>query len=343
MKKNLQKIWKNFLASFALFICTASLALMLVVPVNAQSVSDTITNIATPTSLPSYATNGHANASIEFGANNITSAIYYAVDYVKYIIGTIAVITIIISGFKLVTAGTGAEEESKKTKEHLKYAGIGLIVIMIADPFIKQVFFGQQGEIYSSQTTLQQAANAGSAQIKGLYEIMAYFCGALAILEIVLAGFRYVTSGGNEEMMKKAKTQITYAVIGLMLVGIAEFAVKDIIFPNQGSQLPDTEKLKQLIVNLTNFISGFLTTIAAVMYIYGGYIYVTAFGNEEVTGKAKKIFIGATIGLLLAMGAFAIVNTTVKLENQIGPSSTPAATAGSTAPVNSPASGAVGP
>jgi hypothetical protein len=77
------------------------------------------------------------------------------------------------------------------------------------------------------------------------------------------------------------------------------------------------------------------------MYIYGGYLYVTAFGNEESTGKAKKVFIGATIGLLLAMAAFGIVNTTVKLENQIGPS-TGAAPVGAGAPSSLPTSGNVG-
>ena len=268
----------------------------------------------------------------------LTSAIYYAIDYVKYAIGTLTVATIIITSIRLVTAGQGAEEEAKKQKEHLRIAAIGLIVIMVAEPFVKQVFFGQQGEIYSSQSTLQEAATAGSKQIRGIYELIAYMSGAIAILMIVLAGFRYVTSGGNEDMMGKAKRQIGYAVVGLLLIGIAEFAVKDIIFPAQGAKVSDVEQFKKLVVNLTNFISGFLTTIAAIMYIYAGYIYVTAFGNEDATGKAKKVMVGATIGFFLAMAAFAIVNTTVKLENQIGPP-TSGSTAGTNAPQGLPTSG----
>jgi len=321
MKKTLLKICKNFLAPLALFVCLTGTLLTFVVPANAQSPSSVIEQVGTPTGLPGYSTTSHGNAAAQPGASNITSAIYYVIDYAKYIMGTVAVVTIIVSGVKLVTAGgKGIEEESKKQKDHLKYAIIGLVIIIVADQFVQQVFFGQQGEIFSSKSTLQEAATAGATQIRGIYEVVAYISGALAILMIVIAGFKYLSSGGNEENMKKAKNQIIYAGIGLMLIGIAEFAVKDVIFPQQGTQLPDVEKTKLLIISITNFIAGFITTLAAVMYIYGGYIYVTAFGNEEANSKAKKIIIGATIGLVLAMGAFAIVNTTVKLENQLGPS-----------------------
>jgi len=310
--------------------------------IQGTSISDNLRAIGTPTQLPSYETTGHSNANINPGASGITSAIYYAEDFVKYAMSTVAVLTLIISGVRLVTAGRHTEEESKKQKEHILYAIIGLMIIIVADPFIKTVFFGEQGEIFSSQTTLQAAAQAGSAQIRGIYEVMAYVSGAIAILMIVVAGFRYSASGGNEDNMEKAKRQIYYAVIGLMLIGIAEFAVKDVLFPQQGAVIPDVEKTKMLIINITNFISGFLTTIAAIMYIYAGYIYVTAFGNEDATGKAKKVIIGATIGLFVAMGAFAIVNTTVRLENQIGtPGET--ATAGSGAPSSLPTNGTVGP
>lgn len=337
MKTQHRHIVKNILAPLALFATVTSLLLLVVVPANAQDVGEIIRNVGGKTNLPSYETTGHAGASIEQGASGITSAILYAVDFIKYAMGTVAVITIIISGIRLVTAGKGTEEEATKQKHHIMYALTGLVIIMVADVFVKQVFFGEQGEIFGSKSTLQEAAAAGSEQVRGIYSVFAYFAGAVAILMIVIAGFRYISSGGNEDTMAKAKRQITYAIIGLMLIGVAEFAVKDIIFPEQGSKVSDVEQAKRLIINITNFISGFLTTIAAVMYIYAGYIYVTAFGNEDATGKAKKIIIAATIGLLLAMGAFAIVNTTVKLENQIG------GTPGTAAPAGLPTSGTVGP
>ena len=143
---------------------------------------------------------------------------------------------------------------------------------------------------------------------------MEIFVAALAVIMLVYAGLRLVTSGGNEEVSGKMKKVITWAIAGMVLIGVSELVVKDIVFPEQGTQLPDVVRAQQLIVNITNFISGFITTIAIAMYMYGGFLYVTAVGQEEQTGKAKKVLFAATIGLIIAMAAFALVNTFIKLD-----------------------------
>jgi len=48
--------------------------------------------------------------------------------------------------------------------------------------------------------------------------------------------------------------------------------------------------------------------------MYGGFLYITAAGKEENTGKAKKVLFGAVIGLVIAMAAYGIVNTVIKVE-----------------------------
>jgi hypothetical protein len=45
------------------------------------------------------------------------------------------------------------------------------------------------------------------------------------------------------------------------------------------------------------------------MVIYGGFLYVGSGGNEESTGKAKKILIYAAIGIIIILVSFALVNT----------------------------------
>ncbi len=328
----LRKIIKEVIIPFSLFLLVMGMALMFITRANAQnSVFDELKSIGDQSKLPSYETNAHSQSSYASGASNITSVIFYAIDFAKYIMGTIAIVTIIISGIRLVTGGKQIDQVAEKQKEHLKYAIIGLLVIIVADQFIKQVFFGDSGEIFDSQSQLQSAAQVGSDKIRGIYSAYSYFAGALAILMIVVSGFRMVTSGGNEEVETKSKKTIMYAVLGLVLLGLSEFVVKDVIFPKQGAVLTDFEKTKKLVITMTNFISGFISTLAAVMYIYGGYLYVTAFGNEEGTSKAKKVLIGATAGLLIAMAAFAIVNTTVRLEPVSGNQQ-----AGSTSPANLP-------
>ena len=297
-----------------MFLLVLNLALLICVPAYAQGVSDVVRDIGGSTDLPSYEGTGHSDASYAEGATGISSAILFVVDALKYLMGTIAVLVIIASGVRLITAGKQIDEIASKQKENIKYALIGLIVIIVADVMVREVFFGEQGEVYRSVTDAELAARAGSEYIRGIYNFMQIFLGAIAVLMIIFAGFKLVVSGGNEETKTKSTRMIMYAAIGLLLIGISEFVVKDIVFPEAGERISDVERGKQLIVSFTNFVSGFVSAVAVAFYMYGGFLYVTAVGREEQATKAKKVFIGATIGLVIAMAAFALVHTFIRLE-----------------------------
>src|SRR3989344_148682 len=55
-------------------------------------------------------------------------------------------------------------------------------------------------------------------------DILLYFAGAVAVVFLVIGGYQYVTSRGNEEAMEKAKKTITSAVIGIVIIVMA-FAI----------------------------------------------------------------------------------------------------------------------
>lgn len=280
-------------------------------PAIAQSLDDTLKKINESAQLPGFDKNIHPNASNQPGASNITSALLTVIDLLKYLLQGIAIVMIVASGVRLVTAGKEVESIAEKQKENIKWAIIGFIIIMIADVMVKQAFFGNTGEVFQSPESVQIAAEKGSEQLRGIYNGIEFILGAIAILMIVIAGFRLVTSGGNEDVVTKSKKQIMWAIAGLVLIGASEFVMKDIIFPNQGSQLSDIEKGREFIVTMTNFVSGFMATAAVALYMYAGVLYVTDAGKGEQTEKAKKVIIGATIGLIIAMAAFALVYTVV--------------------------------
>jgi hypothetical protein len=48
--------------------------------------------------------------------------------------------------------------------------------------------------------------------------------GLIAVLMLVIGGFRYLTSAGNDEAVGKAKTTILYAIIGIVIV-ILSYAI----------------------------------------------------------------------------------------------------------------------
>lgn len=61
--------------------------------------------------------------------------------------------------------------------------------------------------------------------------------GGVALIYIIWGGVEYLTAGGNEEHTKKAKTTITWAVVGLILV-ITSYAIIKYFSRTLGADIP---------------------------------------------------------------------------------------------------------
>jgi len=274
-------------------------------------IGSVIRQVGGQTKLPNYDA-GHSSQNYQSGASQITSTIYFILDFFKYIFGGIAVMMLIISGMKLILSGRQVADAMNKEKETLRYSFTGIILIIVADQLIRG-FFGAEGEIYRTGTDMQMAAEAGSNLASGFTGLIRIFIPSVAILSIVLAGFRLLISRGDNDKLAKAKKQITWAILGLVLAGLSEIIIFRVFFPDKGTRIPDAIEFAKLVITMTNFVAGFISTTAVIMIIYAGYLYVISVGGGGVD-KAKTILRGAIIGLVLAMGAFALVNTFVKVE-----------------------------
>lgn len=67
-----------------------------------------------------------------------------------------------------------------------------------------------------------------------------------------------------------------------------------------------TTDIRVTIASIIRIVLGFLGIVAVAIIIYGGFIYMTAAGNEEKIAKAKRIIRDAVIGLLIVLASFAI-------------------------------------
>lgn len=61
-----------------------------------------------------------------------------------------------------------------------------------------------------------------------------------------------------------------------------------------------------LAANIIKTALGVLGTIFLVIIIYAGFLWMTAGGEEEKTGKAKKLISNGVIGLVIILTAYAI-------------------------------------
>ena len=57
--------------------------------------------------------------------------------------------------------------------------------------------------------------------VAGVIKIFLGFIGITFVILLILAGYKWMTAGGNEENVKEAKSQITRAVIGLIIILMA--------------------------------------------------------------------------------------------------------------------------
>jgi hypothetical protein len=74
-----------------------------------------------------------------------------------------------------------------------------------------------------------------AAQIVNIFSIIV---GIVAVIFIIYGGFKYITSGGDSGNVTTAKNTIIYAIIGLVIVALAQFIVHYVL--NTAASLPGT-------------------------------------------------------------------------------------------------------
>lgn len=70
--------------------------------------------------------------------------------------------------------------------------------------------------------------------------------------------------------------------------------------------LPTTD-IRLIIANIIRIALGMLGLMAVIIIIYGGWLWMSAGGNEEQIDKAKKTLINGSIGLFIILSAYSIV------------------------------------
>ena len=146
-------------------------------------------------------------------AAGIESIITNYVDFFSALAGIIAVIFLVYAGFKYI-ASRGEEEEAATAKRQILYAIIGLFIIADANIIIT-----------AFDTTGAPSPIALINRIRTLVNAILAFAGIVAAIYIILSGVRYITSAGDEDEATKAKRQLLYAVIGIVIIVFATVLV----------------------------------------------------------------------------------------------------------------------
>lgn len=102
------------------------------------------------------------------------------------------------------------------------------------------------GEASGEPKDCKNATLSGSSEgIKDLagtvVDIFSVIIGAIAIIMLLYGGLRYITSGGDSGRVGNAKNTLLYAVIGLIIVALAQIIVNFVLSASNtaGSELID--------------------------------------------------------------------------------------------------------
>jgi hypothetical protein len=68
-----------------------------------------------------------------------------------------------------------------------------------------------------------------NATVRTVINLMSVIVGIVAVIMIILGGFRYITSAGAAEKVSGAKNTILYAIIGLIIVALAQVIVRYVL------------------------------------------------------------------------------------------------------------------
>lgn len=76
-------------------------------------------------------------------------------------------------------------------------------------------------------------APKGSPTVNGVIttviNIISAFVGVVAVIMIIFAGFKYVTSGGDSSKIGSAKNTLVYAIVGLVVAGVSQIIVRYVV------------------------------------------------------------------------------------------------------------------
>lgn len=121
---------------------------------------------------------------------------------------------------------------------NIKIKTICLVVLLIC-----AVGFSSNLALADTKTAIQCGVNAANGvndctskpttslddTIATVINVLSSLVGVIAVIMIIIGGYRYITSGGASDKVTSAKNTLLYAVIGLVIVALAQVIVKFVL------------------------------------------------------------------------------------------------------------------
>lgn len=108
--------------------------------------------------------------------------------------------------------------------------GISVVgpVVSTAAASPQSVVCGTLGAGGGCGSTPSNGINLNNA-VSGIVNILSIVVGVAAVIMIIIAGLRFITANGDSNQIASARTAIIYALVGLVVVALAQTIVKFVL------------------------------------------------------------------------------------------------------------------
>lgn len=193
------------------------------------------------------------------------------------------------------------------------------------------------------------SANASLGGIVGsVISAVLNLMGAIIFLLFIYAGFLWMTAQGDEKQVTKAKTIMGNAVAGLILIflalGITTFLAG--IAPGAGGLGDTTETFQNAVTgagftaadadllgvigSIVGVVLNLLGVVLLGIFVYAGFLWMTAAGDGKQVEKAKTMMRNAFIGLIITLLSRSLANFVIDQLTTAGVAFVPSAAIHST-------------
>lgn len=145
----------------------------------------------------------------------------------------------------------------------------------------------------------------GEAQINqvltAIAKTMRNVLGGLAVIWMIISGIQMVMAGGDENKITEQKQSITYAVIGLAIVIVAERIIS-VVYGAPGVVQDLTiagSRFSAEVLGIVGFLKAFVAAIAMFMIIISGMKTIFAAGDENQITEQRKSVLWVVVGIVI--------------------------------------------
>ncbi len=235
------------------------------------------------------------------GAQGLRDILIYYAGVVKSFIAVIAVLLIIISGLRMVTAG-GNADANKKSLTGIFILLFGLILMQVAEVIVS-IFFTPSGRSVNDIRDFPD--DIRERIVNPLLSFFLSFLAITAVFVIIISGVRMITALGDEARIKKLQRVFIPTTFGLIVILIARPLIQN--FYGETSVNPNPSGAISLVLQVVNYILGFSAISGILMLLYAAINMIVNFGNDQKVQKARKTILWVVLGLALLVSAYTIV------------------------------------